>query len=340
MNLIDKYIAEVGKYLPRKGRADIEAEIRSTLGDMLEERNQADGPASEAEVIALLKEYGAPAKVAESYIGPRYLIGPRIYPTFELLVKIVMAALLGAGLLAYGISGGITNSLAGLDFLSFLAEFWTGFLSGMFGAFGTLVIVFAILERVLPASEFEKETEEWNPADLAKEPDPDQIKLSEPIATIIFTIAGLIIFNLYPNAVGLFFGSDGEWAFVPILSDAFFTYLPWINLLGVLEIGFNLYQLRQKVWMTTTRVCNLVLEVGTIILAGAMLNGPSLIDLSMERFAGTSLIEVADVLTKVMSFAPTIVLIVVLVVSSIEVAQTAYRLIKNRPSMPYPLVKQ
>jgi hypothetical protein len=110
--------------------------------------------------------------------------------------------------------------------------------------------------------------------------------------------------------------------------------------LGVLEIGFNLYQLRQKVWMTTTRVCNLVLEVGTIILAGAMLNGPSLIDLSMERFAGTSLIEVADVLTKVMSFAPTIVLIVVLVVSSIEVAQTAYRLIKNRPSMPYPLVKQ
>jgi len=35
MNLIDKYIAEVGKHLPRKQRADIEAEIRSTLEDML-----------------------------------------------------------------------------------------------------------------------------------------------------------------------------------------------------------------------------------------------------------------------------------------------------------------
>jgi uncharacterized protein (UPF0216 family) len=39
MNLIDKYITEVGKHLPRKNRADIEAEIRSTLEDMLEERS-------------------------------------------------------------------------------------------------------------------------------------------------------------------------------------------------------------------------------------------------------------------------------------------------------------
>ncbi|MCC6299637.1 MAG: hypothetical protein IT314_10080 [Anaerolineales bacterium] len=338
MNLIDKYIAEVGKHLPRKGRVDIEAEIRSTLEDMLEEQKQAE-TASEAEIVALLKEYGAPAKVAESYIGPRYLIGPRIYPTFELIVKIVMAVLLGAGLLGYGVSGAITESLAGPDFLSFLAEFWTGLLDGMFGAFGVLVIVFAILERILPASEFEKEAEEWNPADLAKEPDPDQIKISEPIATIIFTVVGLILFNLFPNAVGLFFGSDGEWAFISILSDAFFTYLPWINLLGLLEIGFNLYQLRQKMWTTTTRICNLVLEVGTIVLAGAMLNGPSLIDMSMEKFAGTSLVEVADVLAKVMSFAPTIALIVVIVVLSIEVAQTVYRLVKNKPSSPYPIAK-
>ena len=59
MNLIDKYIAEVGKHLPRKQRADIEAEIRSTLEDMLEERKQANGQISEVEIIELLKEYAA-----------------------------------------------------------------------------------------------------------------------------------------------------------------------------------------------------------------------------------------------------------------------------------------
>ena len=43
MNLIDRYVTDVGKYLPRRNRADIEAEIRSTLEDMLEERAQAPG---------------------------------------------------------------------------------------------------------------------------------------------------------------------------------------------------------------------------------------------------------------------------------------------------------
>ena len=137
MNLIDKYIAEVGKHLPRKQRADIEAEIRSTLEDMLEERNQAEA-SNEAQVIELLKEYGEPRKVAESYIGPRYLIGPRLYPTFELIVKIVLAAVLGAGLLGYGLSASITKSFAGTEFFSFLGQFWMGLLGGMISAFGNI----------------------------------------------------------------------------------------------------------------------------------------------------------------------------------------------------------
>jgi hypothetical protein len=39
MNLIDKYVAEVGRHLPLlKGREDIEKELKSTLEDMLEDR--------------------------------------------------------------------------------------------------------------------------------------------------------------------------------------------------------------------------------------------------------------------------------------------------------------
>ncbi len=329
MNLLDKYVSEVGKYLPRKNRADIEAEIRSTLEDMLEERNQASLE-NEAEVIALLKEYGEPRKVAESYIGPRYLIGPRLYPTFELILKIVLACVLGAGLLGYGVSASITDSFAGPDFLSFLGQFWLGLLGGMMNAFGSLVLVFAILERVLPASELEEVAEEWNPADLAKEPDPDEVKMSEAIATIIFTVAGLVIFNLYPNVVGLAFNTDGVWTFIPILSKVFFTYLPWINLLGVLQIIFNLYQLRQRVWTTATRLFNIAIELCTISLASAMLKGPSLIDLGVEKFAGTPLADAADVFTKMFGFLPTLVLSIIIIVSIVEVVQSIYRLVRTR----------
>ena len=40
MNIIDRYLHEVGRFLPRKNREDILAEIRSHLSDTLEERVQ------------------------------------------------------------------------------------------------------------------------------------------------------------------------------------------------------------------------------------------------------------------------------------------------------------
>ena len=38
MELIDRYVQEVGRHLPRKNRSDIQAELQSTLVDTLEAR--------------------------------------------------------------------------------------------------------------------------------------------------------------------------------------------------------------------------------------------------------------------------------------------------------------
>jgi hypothetical protein len=61
-----------------------------------------------------------------------------------------------------------------------------------------------------------------------------------------------------------------------------------------------------------------------------MLRGPSLIDLSADKLAGTPAAEVADALAKVMGFVPGIVLIIVIIVSGVEVAQMVYRLFNVR----------
>lgn len=324
MNLIDKYVAEIGKHLPRNQRADIEKEIRSTLEDMLEERNQTS--VNEEAVIDLLKEYGEPRKVAESYIGPRYLISPRIFPTFELVAKIVIMVVLGAVLLGYVVSASFTDSFSGITFLSFLGRFWSGAISGIMNAFGVLVLVFAVLDRALPASEFEKDKDDWDPAELAKESDPDEVKTSEAIATIIFTVAGLFLLNLYPDIIGIHFMSDGEWNFIPVLSDAFFSYMPWINLIGGLQIAFNLYQLRQKFWTFYTRLANIIIDIGAVSLVIVMLSGPSLLDLSADKIEGTFVAGASTVVTKVLGFVPEIVLFIVIIVSSIEILQMAFRM--------------
>ncbi len=338
MNMIDKYVAEVGKHLPRRNRADIEAEIRSTLEDMLEERKQAEGAADDEAIIKLLKEYGAPREVAESYTGPRYLIGPRVYPIFELVTKIVVAVLSAIALVGLGLSLARTSS-TGLELLKTFGESGLGLLGGLITAFGHIVLVFAILERVLPAKEFEEE-EEWNPAELAREPDPDRVKFGEQIFEMFFLVLFLIIFNLYPGIIGIGFFNDNEWVFIsPILTEAFFSYLPWINLLILLQLGFNVYLLRQGFWNTTTRILNILLELGSIALAVSMLRGPDLVSLTASQLAGTPLEESATLFMTIANLAPLLALTIVIIVSSIEVAQAVYRILKDRPSYPYPVIK-
>lgn len=338
MNLIDKYAAEVGKHLPRKGRADIEAEIRSTLEEMLEERRQAKSVEDEALVVELLKEYGEPRKVAESYSGPRYLIGPRMYPTFELVTRIVLTVLFAVALAGLGI--GLSRSgLSGAEFLETVGKSVLGLLSGLITAFGNIVLVFAILERALPAKEFEEE-DEWNPADLAKEPDPDRISFGEQIVGIFFLALFLVVLNLYPGAIGLGFFDESDWVFItPVLTDAFFSYLPWINVLLLLQIGFGVYLLRQGFWNATLRIANIVLELAGIALAVVMLRGPALVALTPEQLAGTPLEGSAQVFTTIMNLVPTLVLTIVIIVSSIEVAQMIYHLVKSKPSSTYPVMK-
>ncbi len=91
--LLDRYVIEVGKHLPRKNRVDIEREIRSSLEDMLEDRSKESGqPVDDALILDLLRGYGAPETVAATYLPERYLIGPRLYPFFSMVVKIVWAA--------------------------------------------------------------------------------------------------------------------------------------------------------------------------------------------------------------------------------------------------------
>lgn len=331
MNLLDKYVAEVGKHLPRGQRADIEKELKSTLEDMLEERGQA-GAADEAAVIQLLKDYGEPRRVAESYSGPRYLIGPRLYPTFELVVKIVMAVLFALALagLAFSLS---RSSLTGHEFLNTLGRSALDLFAGLISAFGNIVLVFAILERVLPLKEFEKDKEEWNPADLAKEPDPDRVSFGEQIVGIFFLSLFLIVFNLYPNIIGIGFFDENHWVFIsPILSDAFFGYLPWLNVLILLQIGFSVYLLRQGWWNAGLRLVNIILELAGIALAVVMLRGPELVALKAEQLAGTPLEGSAQLFTTLGNLVPMLVLTIIIIVSTVEVGQMVYRLLMAHAS--------
>ncbi len=336
MNLIDKYIAEVGKHLPRRNRSDIEAEIRSTLEDMLDERKQADGPADDAIVMELLKEYGSPREVAAKYKTHPYLIGPRLFPIFEIVVRIVFAVVAGVSLIGLGI-GLSKTGLTGPAFVSTMGEWFGGLLSGLIAAFGNIVLVFAIIERTKAADEFEKEFKDWDPKDLQSEPDPDRIDLPDEIATIIFTALGLVVLNLYPNLFAVGFSNDGTWVTLPVLTESFFRFLPWINIMGLIQIVFSGFMLGQKYWSSITRILGIVMDIAGMILTVIILRTPDILGITPEALASIGILEAADELSRLFNFVPTIIIIVVVVVTSISVMKSLIRLFSGKSRSSYPI---
>lgn len=336
MNLLDLYAAEVGKHLPRKNRADIEAEIRSTLEDMLEERKQGKTEDEDALVISLLKEYGAPKQVAARYKPAQYLISPRMYPIFEMVTGIVFIIFFAVSLFGLGV-GIIKTDFTGMELLTEIGKWLGGLFGGLTAALGNLVLVFAIIERTRAADEFEKEFNDWDPADLTSEPDSKQTKIAEFIVAIIFTAFGLIILNVYPHLIAIgFFNDNGVWTFIPIFSKVFFGFLMWINLQSALQIAFNSFMLSQREWKPATRALSLVVEVLGAILAVIILTTPDIFAVTAESFAMVNDTEAVNILAQMFNFLPKLILAIVVIATSVKVVQTGVQIFKESSAVPYP----
>ena len=323
MNLIDRYVTEVGKYLPRKNRLDIEAELRSTLEDMLEDRSQQTGrPADEALASELLQEYGAPRKVAATYQTHPYLIGPRMFPTYTLVLKIVLFAVT-LGLSIATVVSVVSSTMTSPELLSALGEFVASLVSALLAAFGNVTLVFAILERVMPVSEFE-DKEKWTPAELTKEPEPNQVKTGERIASIIFTLAGLMVLNFYPQILSIWMIENGNFVPLVTLSEAFFHFLPWINLSGILTVALDIWLLRQGSWNMATRWAHIGLQLFGIGIVIALLRTPNLLAIN----PGATDLESGRILTRVFSSIIPVALLIAVIVNTVEIVKDILRMLR------------
>ncbi len=71
--------------------------------------------------------------------------------------------------------------------------------------------------------------ETWDPRKLPAVSEPERIKPAEIIMEVVFTLGAVLVLNFYPQIIRIAFFNHGQWTFMPVLSDAFFRYLPWIN---------------------------------------------------------------------------------------------------------------
>lgn len=258
MELIERYLNEVGKHLIKKNRQDILAEIRSHLEDTLDERT--GGNPTEEDVVALLKETGTPRKMAASYSPEgQYVIGPTLYPLFRMITGIVLAATLGAQLLAWVISLWTGNTIN-------IAEMVGGLLTSVPTSVGSVVIVFMILQA---AGVNPKMDEDWDPRTLPENEHSQEVSRGEAI----FGIAGgsllMALLVILPERIGIYSSTGGEFYANPVILQ----YLPWILASLAVGIGLNIYLLWNGRWNVASRAVELGSDVFSIVVLALLYKG-------------------------------------------------------------------
>jgi hypothetical protein len=339
MNLIDTYVSEVGRRLPRKGRADIEAELRSVLQDMLEERSKKAGKAIDEELtLQILREYGAPDKVAASYLPERYLIGPRLFPIFLRVLAIVFPIITVLALV-----GGFAASFSAQDIVGSIASALAGFFGTAISVLGNLVLIFAFIEWAMrqggTGTQAAKQ-KEWDPRSLRKVSPPDRSGVGERVSEIVFNLAAIVVFNFYPHAIGFTSSlnqafATGDWSsvtFTPIFTDLFFSrFVPWLTLIWAIEILISVLVMRAGAWKAVTRLGNVVIRVATIVVAAAMLATPAVLNLTPETIRAGGLMDLgtAELLASMASIGFASVVTIVMIVEAVEIGKHLYRLIRS-----------
>ena len=245
MKLIERYLNEIARRLPRRQRDDVREELRSALGDALD--NRVEGEPTEEDVVELLQEFGSPQKVASSYrAGSRYLIGPALYPTFRSVTGVVLTVLVSLVVVGFVLDLAIEPSEAAPLWRSIL-----GFLSEIQGtalsAFAIVVIIFALIERFGESDEPEKR---WDPYELPEVRDLDLVGRGEAIAGIAIPVVFLLLMNLLRNHFGVRVNPGEEL----LLNDVFWDNLPWLNLAMLSGIALNAWLLRAGRWRWTSRL--------------------------------------------------------------------------------------
>jgi hypothetical protein len=247
--LIGRYVYHVGKHLPAERREDVARELSSLIGDRVDDE-RGPNESREAAVLRVLRDMGPPSDVAARYgYERRGLIGTHSLPAFFKLVKVMPLAVLALSLLniPHAFQDGVSLSAVG--------AWLQGCVISALVNLGALVVVFVVLEQ-LSANRTEPEAV-FDPAKLSPAPAPIEGGKLRPaflVAKIYATVAVLVVFNFYPNLVGVW-TSSGPPHFTVIPLSALGVHIP-LWLLNVWLAGGILLKtevLRQGTWTRETR---------------------------------------------------------------------------------------
>jgi hypothetical protein len=266
MSLIDRYIAEVGRHLPEKDRSDIQAEIRTMVEDMVEEREEPAKAADEKAVTETLEQLGDPQLLASKYSPPkRHLIGPEWYEGY---IKVLQRVLFTAVPVFAAVTFILALTRDPLDFVNAVGEAVGGAFNVGVQILFWVTLVFVFLERSgeTPDEPQKPGARTWTVAQLPEMPRTRQISIAETVMNIAVDLF-LLIWILLP----LLMRSEELSTAVPFLHPNLWRFwLPVFFVLTGLTVIHEVFKLKIGNWTPGLTVTNVILALIWIIYIAAL----------------------------------------------------------------------
>jgi hypothetical protein len=323
MELVDRYLYEVRRGLPKGQQDDIIAELAEDLRSEMEDLEKGlGGPVNEAEVVEILKQRGHPAIVAGRYLPQRCVIGPALYPVYVLVLRIVIAVLVPVFAL---IVGPIAVATAAQPGYAVVQSMWDLAMAVVF-AIGVVTLVFAIMERYpVDTRPFEK----WDPRNLPRVPKTPSDSRPTPRATAIAELAASLVFG---SLFVAWFRTSFDFGGVHITLAPVWRSLYWPFLLVILGgvpkgwVGL--------VWPERTRLhlgIRVAINAVTVIVAGILLNAGTWVDITAPGY------QSADIVAAVRwtNLGIKIFLVMTAVIAAGDAIPEARRVFRKRTSWNY-----
>ena len=301
--LTDRYVWAVQRSVPERQREDIDRELRGTIADTVDAKIEAGASATAAEREGIV-ELGDPYRLAAGYADrPLHLIGPKVFPDYIRLLKvmyaivlpIVFAAILLGQLLSQppSIGSAIGTTFAAIVSVAAHFGFWT-------------TLVFALIER---SPDYKGAA--WNPDTLQPVPARGAIKLSDTVASGVW-FAFIVGSLIWAQFFSLFHDESG--AVVPVFDPALGWWFAYFVALAVIEIVFRVVLYRVRSWNFPLAVVNLARDVAFaiptiwLLLDGRLMN-PEFLDRAgiAELFGPSGVVTIVFIIVAISAATASIV---------------------------------
>jgi hypothetical protein len=271
----ERYLAAAMRGVPDGQRPDVEAELRSSITDAVEDRVAAGEDRTAAEK-AVLEGLGNPARLAAGISGrPLYLIGPDLFLEYRQLV-----------LLLIGIAVPIVAVVQAAVQLGMDASYVDAVIRGIGGGitvgvhiFFWVTIVFAMMERFDSARDARDEVKQalgaWSVESLPELPER-RITVGETageLVTIVLSIVGLFFLRDFAPV------TDAGGQPVPVLAPDVWTFwMPWIIATLAILAGFAIVKHLVGRWTVPLAVAHAIFQAAFAIpvvflaLSGSLIN--------------------------------------------------------------------